>query len=85
MTSFPDNAKNTVGYVVVNFEAASSSSFRDIEAHHTVGVDETPRRFFLKRCRHSSLQKFEDAVDTTLDLMHTKPSDAAFWAVFEPR
>ena len=36
------------------------------EAHHQVGLGETPRRFVLKRCRYSSLKKFEDAFDTAL-------------------
>ena len=53
------------------------------EAHHKVGLGETPRRFVLKRCRYSSLEKFEDAFDTALGLMQTKPSDAAFSAVFQ--
>ena len=47
-----------------------------------MGLGETPRRFILECCRYSSLEKFEDAVDTVLDLMQTKPSGAAFSAVF---
>ena len=52
------------------------------EAHHQVRLCETPRlaalrRLFCKRCRYSLLEKFEDALDTALDLMQTKPSDAA--------
>ena len=39
------------------------------ETSHKVGQGETPHRFFLKRCRYSSLEKFEDAFDTALDLM----------------
>ena len=39
------------------------------EAHHMVGLGETPRCFVLKRCRYSSLEKFEDAFDTALGLM----------------
>ena len=42
---------------------------------------ETPRRLLRKRCRNSSLEKFEDAFDTALDLVQTAPSDAAFSAV----
>ena len=52
------------------------------EAHHMIGLGEMPRRFILKRYRCSSLKKFEDAFDIALDLMQTKPSDAAFSAVF---
>ena len=33
------------------------------EAHHKLGVGETPRRFNPKRCRYSSRAKFEDAFD----------------------
>ena len=52
------------------------------EANPKVGLGETPRRFNLKRCRYSSLVKFEDAFDTALYLMQTKSSDAAFSTVF---
>ena len=52
------------------------------EAHHKVALGEMPRRFILKHCRHSSLEKCEHAFDTALDLMQTKPSDAAFLDVF---
>ena len=52
------------------------------EAHHKVGLGETPHRFILKRCRYSSLEQFEDAIDTALDLMQTKSSDAAYSAIF---
>ena len=34
-----------------------------------MGLGETPRRFVLRRCRYSSLEKFEDAFDTALGLM----------------
>ena len=50
------------------------------QAHHKVGLGETPRHF-IRKCRYSPLEKFEDAL-TALDLMQTKPSDAAFSAVF---
>ena len=30
-------------------------------------LSETPRRYVLKRCRYSSLEKFEEAFDTALD------------------
>ena len=53
-----------------------------LEAHHKMGLGETPRRFILKRCRYSYLEKFEDAFDTSLWLMQTKPSDVAFSGVF---
>ena len=49
-----------------------------------MGLGETLRRFILKRCWYSSLEKFEDVFDTTLDLIQTKLSDVAFSAVFEP-
>ena len=52
------------------------------EAHHKVELDETPQCFILKRCRYASLEKFEDAFDTALDLIQTKTSDAAYSAVF---
>ena len=54
------------------------------EAHHKVGlaVGETPRRLIRRRCRYSSLKKLESIFDTALDLMQTKPSDAAFSAAF---
>ena len=52
------------------------------EAHHKVGRGETPRRSIGKRCRFSSLDKFEYAFDIAVDLMQTKPSDAAFSDVF---
>ena len=37
------------------------------------GFGETPSRLIQKRCWYSSLEKFEDAFDTALDLMQTKP------------
>ena len=37
--------------------------------HHKIGVGKTPRRLIRKRCRYSSLEKFEDTFDTELDLM----------------
>ena len=43
-----------------------------------MGLGETPRHLIRKRCRYFLLEKFEDAFDTALDLMQTKPSDAAF-------
>ena len=49
---------------------------------HKVGLGKTPHRFNLTRCRYSSLEKFEDAFDTTLYLMQSKPSDAAYSAIF---
>ena len=52
------------------------------EAHHTVGLGETPYHLIRKRCRYSSLEKFQDVFDTALDLMRTEPSDAAFSAVY---
>ena len=48
------------------------------EAHYKAGLGETPRRLIRKRYQYSSLDKFEDAFDTVLDLMQTKPSDADF-------
>ena len=55
------------------------------EAHHKVGLGETPCCLIRKRYRYSSAEKFEEAFDTALDLMQTKPSsDAAFSAVNLP-
>ena len=34
-----------------------------------MGLVETTRRFILKRCQYSSLEKFEDAFDTALYLI----------------
>ena len=48
-----------------------------------VGLGKTPHCFNLKRCRHSSLEKYEDAFDIALYLMQTKPSDWAFSAAFQ--
>ena len=53
------------------------------EAHHEVGLGETPRRFNPKRYQHSSLEKFEDAFNTALYILQTKPSDATFSSVFQ--
>ena len=39
------------------------------ETHHKLGVVKTPRRLIRKRCRYSSLEKFEDAFDITLHFM----------------
>ena len=61
-------------------EIVRYESIKKQEAHHKVGLGETPRRLIRKRCRYSSLEKFEDAFDTELDLVQTKPSDAAFSA-----
>ena len=33
------------------------------EAHHKVRLGETPHRLSRKRCRYSSLEKFEDAFE----------------------
>ena len=55
------------------------------EAHLKVGQGVTPRRLNPKRCRYFSLEKFEDAFDTALDLTKTKPSDAALSFVFFER
>ena len=52
------------------------------EADHKVGLSETPRRLIWKRCRFSSLEKFEDDFDTALDLVQIKPTEAAFLDVF---
>ena len=40
-----------------------------------MGLVETLRRLVRKCCRYSSLEEFEDAFDTALDLMQTKPTD----------
>ena len=48
-----------------------------------MGLGETPRRLIRKRYRYSSREKIEDAFDTALGLMQTKPSDAAFVAVIQ--
>ena len=52
------------------------------EAHHKLGLGETPRHLIRKLSRYSLLEKFEDAFNTALDLMQTRPLDTAFWAVF---
>ena len=56
---------------------------------YSVGLGETLRRLIRKRCRHSALEKFEDAFDTALDLTQTKPSDEAsstfFFAITSDR
>ena len=39
------------------------------EAHHKVGLIETPRRLIRKRCRYSSIEKFKDAFHAVLHLM----------------
>ena len=62
--------------------AFKSVSYTKQEAHHKVGLGQTRRRLIRKRCRYSSLEKFEDAFDTALDLMQTKASDTALLAVF---
>ena len=49
---------------------------------HRVELGETPSRLICKRCRYSSLDKFEDALDTALYVMQTNPSDATFSTVF---
>ena len=46
------------------------------EANHKVGLGETPHRLIRK------LEKSENAFDAALNLMQTKPSDAAFSAIF---
>ena len=43
---------------------------------------EMPRRLIRKRYRYSSREKLEDAFNTALDVVQTKPSNAAFSAVF---
>ena len=50
--------------------------------HQKVGLGETPRRLIRKRNRYSERKKFEDSFDIALDLMQTKPLDAALSAVF---
>ena len=40
--------------------------FAKQEAHHKVGLGETPRRLIRKLCRYSSLDKFEDAFDAAV-------------------
>ena len=39
------------------------------EDHHKVGLGETSRRLIRKRRQYSSLDKFDDAFNTALDLM----------------
>ena len=39
------------------------------ETHPKMGLGETPRRLSRKRCRCSSLKKYEDAFDTALQSM----------------
>ena len=38
------------------------------EAHYKMGLGETPHCLIWKRCQYSSLEKFEEAFDTALDL-----------------
>ena len=52
------------------------------EVHHKRELGKTPCRSIRKRCRYSSLEKSQDAFDTALDWMQTKPSATAFSAVF---
>ena len=54
--------------------AYSSCFISPIEqnAHHRVGLGETPRRLIRKCCRYSSLEKLEDAVDTASHFMPRK-------------
>ena len=63
------------------WQKLKNSDFKQ-ETHHNVGLGKTPRRLIQKLCRYSSLEKFEDAYDTALDIMQTKPFDAAFLTVF---
>ena len=42
-----------------------------------------PRRLICTRRRYSSFEKFEETFDSALDFMQTKPSDVAFYAVFQ--
>ena len=66
--------KNSFG---LRFRAHRSNNITDLElspsfqreAHPTVWLGETPRRLTRKRCRYSSLEKFEDAFDTELRVM----------------
>ena len=46
-----------------------SKSTYEQDTHHTMGLCETPRRFVVKRCRYTSLDRFEDALVTALGLM----------------
>ena len=43
--------------------------FAKLEAHHEVGLGETPHRLIRKRCRYSSIENYEDVFDTALDLI----------------
>ena len=36
------------------------------EGHHTAGLGETPRLLIRKRCRYSSLEKFEDSFEALI-------------------
>ena len=47
-----------------------------------VGLGKTSRRLSRKRCRYSSLEKFEDGFDTALHSMQTKPLYAVFSAIW---
>ena len=60
------------------------------EAHHKVGLGETPLRLIRKRCRYSSLDKFrEDAFDAAVPLSFLPylapfPSYKTFFLHFGP-
>ena len=47
-----------------------SSRFKqkEQEAHHKVGLGETPRRLIWKLCRYSSFEKFGDAFEAAVHL-----------------
>ena len=42
------------------------------EAHHQVGLSETPRSLIRRHYRYSSLEKFEEAFDIALHFMKKK-------------
>ena len=73
-------SKDHIGASILGHDKATNTM--EQEAHNKVRVCKTLRHFILKCCRYSSLKKFEDAFDTALELMQTKPLDVAFSAIF---
>ena len=55
------------GHLVGMGNKRISQQYGEQEAHHTVGLGDTPRRLVRKRCQYSSLEKFEDVFDTEVD------------------
>ena len=54
--------------VFVSNEHIEPKHIRQQEAHHKVGLCETPRRLVRQLCRYSSLEKFDDAFDAAVHM-----------------